>query len=235
MGQFIKYKCDVCGYEHVHDVEIFWIDENFEINVSMLVFLTSTEVSKSLVSGYYQEYYCYDCDSIVKEFIITENPSKMSNEEIIHLIEDYDHTFKIIKFDDKFQNCLSCSRSLDVKSEKAFAVDNEGNFVIEEFFIHDFKDNDKYDFWGYYYGYYCDRCKKQINKFVVMQNLSDTDEDTIRYILKQHTTDLTVLLFDYNRGDCQHCGDELHSLKENSLCPRCREGHLMTVEIRNVD
>ena len=44
MGQFIKYKCDVCGYEHVHDVEIFWIDENFEINVSMLVFLTSTEV-----------------------------------------------------------------------------------------------------------------------------------------------------------------------------------------------
>jgi len=234
MGQFIKYKCDVCGHEHVHDLEVFWIDKNLEINVSMLLFLTSEQMSKSLVSGYYQEYYCYDCDSIVKEFLITENPSNMDTEEIFNLIEDYDHTFKIIKFDDKFQKCLTCSRSIDVKSEKAFAVDKQGDFVIEEPYIHDFKDNDKYDFWGYYYGYYCDDCRKQINKFVVMQNLSNVDEDTIRHILKQHTNDLTVLLFDY-RGKCQHCGGELYSLKDSSLCPKCKEGHLMTVEIRNVD
>ena len=72
MGQFIKYKCDVCGHEHVHDSsdKFFWIDKNLEINVSMLLFLTSEQMSKSLVSGYYQEYYCYDCDSIVKEFLI---------------------------------------------------------------------------------------------------------------------------------------------------------------------
>ncbi len=95
MGQFIKYKCDVCGHEHVQDLEVFWIDENCEINVSMLLFLTSTEMSKALVSGYYHEYYCYDCDSIVKEFIISENPSKMSNEDIINLIEDYDHSSNI--------------------------------------------------------------------------------------------------------------------------------------------
>ena len=234
MGQFIKYKCDVCGHEHVQDLEVFWIDENCEINVSMLLFLTSTEMSKALVSGYYHEYYCYDCDSIVKEFIISENPSKMSSEDIINLIEDYDHTFKIIKFDDKFQNCLNCSRSLDVRSEKAFAVGKDDDFVIEDSYIHDFKDNDNYDFWGYYYGYYCDNCKKQINKFVVMQNLSNVDEDSIRYILKQHTNELTVLLFDY-RGNCQHCGGELHSLKDSSLCPKCKEGHFITVEVRNVD
>ena len=43
MGQFIKYKCDVCGHEHVHDLEVFWIDKNLEINVSMLLFLTSEQ------------------------------------------------------------------------------------------------------------------------------------------------------------------------------------------------
>ena len=48
MGQYVKYKCDICGYEHVHDLEIFWIDENYEINVSMLLFSTSEEMAKSL-------------------------------------------------------------------------------------------------------------------------------------------------------------------------------------------
>ena len=234
MGQFIKYKCDVCGHEHVHDLEVFWIDENFEINVAMLLFSTSAEMSKALVSGYYQEYYCYDCDSIVKEFLISENSSKMSNEEIINLIEDYDHTFKIIKFDNKFQNCIYCSKSLEYKSQKAFAFGKQGNFVIEESFLHSFKDNKDYDFWGYYYGYYCDDCKKQINKFVVMQNLANIDEDSIRYILKQHTNDLTVLLFDY-RDECQHCGGELHSLNPLSLCPKCKKGHLMVIESLDVD
>ena len=84
-------------------------------------------------------------------------------------MSDCDHTFKIIKFDDKFQKCLTCSRSIDVKSEKAFAVDKQGDFVIEEPYIHDFKDNDKYDFGlllRYIYDY-----RKQINKFVVMQKI----------------------------------------------------------------
>lgn len=234
MGQFIKYKCDVCGSEYVHDLEVFWIDENFEINVAMLLRSTSDEMFKALVSGFYQEYYCYDCDSIVKEFLITENSSKMSDEEIINLIEDYDHTFKIIKFDNKFQNCIYCSKSLDYKSQKAFAYDKQDNFIIEESFIHDFEDNEDYEFSGYYYGYYCDDCKNQINKFVVMQNLADIDEDSVRYILKQHTNDLTVLLFE-KRDNCQHCGGELHSLTALSLCPRCKEGHLMVIENLDVD
>ena len=234
MGQFIRYKCDDCGYEHVHDLEVFWIDENLEINVAMLLFSTSEEMSKALVNGDYREYYCYDCDSTVKEFIIKENPSKMSNEDIINLIEDYDHMFKIIKFDNKFQNCIYCSKSLDVKSQKVFAYDKQGDFVIEDFIGHDFADNDKYDFWGEYYGYYCDDCKKQINKFVVKQNLADIDEDSIRYILKQHTNDLTVLLFDH-RDNCQHCGGKLHSLEHASLCPRCKEGHLIVMDVLDVD
>lgn len=234
MGQFIKYKCDICGSEYIHDLEVFWIDENFEINVAMLLRSTSAEMYKALVSGFYQEYYCYGCDSIVKEFLVTENSSKMSDEEIINLIEDYDHTFKIIKFDNKFQNCIYCSKSLEYKSQKAFAYDKQGDFIIEESFIHDFEDNEDYEFWGYYYGYYCDDCKNQINKFVVMQNLADIDEDSIRYILKQHTNNLTVLLFD-KIDDCQHCGGKLQSLKHSSLCPRCREGHLMVIENLDVD
>lgn len=234
MGQFIKYKCDVCGHEHVHDLEVFWIDENYEINVAMLLFSTSVEMSKALVSGSYNEYYCYDCDSIVKEFVIDENPSRMDKGEIIDLIEDYDHTFKIIKFDAKFQTCISCSKDLQYKSQKAFAFDKNGNFIIEEFFLHNFEDNSNFDFWGYYYGYYCDDCKKQINKFVVMQNLSNTDDGSIRYTLTQHTNDLTVLLFDY-LDNCQHCGGKLHSLKDFSICPRCKQGHLMTIESLDVD
>lgn len=234
MGQFIRYKCDVCGHEYIHDLEVFWIDENLEINIAMSLFSTSAEMSKALVSGYYQEYYCYDCNSIVKEFLISDNPSKMSNEEIINLIEDYDHTFKIIKFDNKFQNCIHCSKSLEYRSQKAFAFDKQGDFIIEESFLHDFENNEDYDFWGYYYGYYCNDCKNQINKFVVMQNLASIEGDSIRDILSQHTNDLTVLLFDY-RDNCQHCGGKLHSLKDSSLCPKCKDGHLVIVENRDVD
>lgn len=234
MGQFIRYKCDVCGHEYIHDLEVFWIDENLEINIAMSLFSTSAEMSKALVSGYYQEYYCYDCNSIVKEFLISDNPSKMSNEEIINLIEDYDHTFKIIKFDNKFQNCIHCSKSLEYRSQKAFAFDKQGDFIIEESFLHDFENNEDYDFWGYYYGYYCNDCKNQINKFVVMQNLASIDGDSIRDILSQHTNDLTVLLFDY-RDNCQHCGGKLHSLKDSSLCPKCKDGHLVIIENRDVD
>lgn len=234
MGQFIRYKCDVCGHEYIHDLEVFLIDENLEINIAMSLFSTSAEMSKALVSGYYQEYYCYDCNSIVKEFLISDNPSKMSNEEIINLIEDYDHTFKIIKFDNKFQNCIHCSKSLEYRSQKAFAFDKQGDFIIEESFLHDFENNEDYDFWGYYYGYYCNDCKNQINKFVVMQNLASIDGDSIRDILSQHTNDLTVLLFDY-RDNCQHCGGKLHSLKDSSLCPKCKDGHLVIVENRDVD
>lgn len=232
MGQFINYKCDICGSEYAHDSDVFWIDENLEINIAMSSTSISAEISKALVNGYYQEYHCYDCDSMVKEFLITDNPSKMSSEEILNLIEDYDHTFKIIKFDNKFQSCIYCTKSLEYKSQKAFAFDKQGDFIIEESFLHDFEDNEDYDFWGYYYGYYCDDCKKQINKFVVMQNLSSIDGDSIRDILNHHTNDLTVLLFEY-RDSCQHCGGKLHSLKESSLCPRCKEGHLRIV--KNLD
>ncbi|MDO5824046.1 hypothetical protein [Methanobrevibacter sp.] len=235
MGQFIRYECDVCGYEHIHDLEVFWIDKNLEISVSMLVLMTSREMSKALVSGYYYEYYCYDCQSTVREFSISENSSKLSNEEIINIIEDYGCGLKIIKFDNKFQNCIYCSKNLKLKSQKEFAFDKQGNFIIEDSYAHDFVNNNEYSFWGRYYGYYCEDCKKQINKFVVMQNQDDIDEDSIRYILKQHTHDLTVLLFDYNYN-CPGCRGNLHSFDEEYfLCPKCREGYLIATDAKMVD
>ena len=234
MGQYVKYKCDICGYEHVHDLEIFWIDENYEINVSMLLFSTSEEMAKSLGSGYYHEYFCYDCNEIVKEFLISENPSNMNHEDIIHLIESYDNGPKIIKFDNKFQKCLTCSRSLELRSDKAFSLDKKGNFNIEDMILHDYLNDDEYEFWGVYYGYYCKDCKRQINKFVVMQNYGDLDEDSIRNILLKHTNDLTVLLFDYKVA-CPECEGNLYTLGESSPCPRCHEGKLRLNESLMVD
>ena len=234
MGQFIQYKCNVCGFEYVHDLEVFWIDENFELNVSMLLPSTSTEMFKSLVNGFYHEYFCYGCNRFVREFLISENPSNMSQESIINLIEEYDNSPKIIKFDNKFQNCLSCSDSLKARSIKAFSFDKRGNFEIKDFEFHDFANNDDYDFWGIYYGYYCNDCRKQINKFVVMQNLGNLDEDTIRYVLKKHTNDLTVLIFDY-KDNCPNCGSMLETLDDTSVCPKCREGSLRVVESLHFD
>lgn len=234
MGQFVKYKCDVCGFEYVHDLEVFWIDDNLELNVSMLVPSTSSEIVKSLVNGFFHEYFCYECGQFVKEFLISENPADMGHELIISLIEDYDNSPKIIKFDHNFQNCLSCSNSLETRSVKAFSFDKQGNFEIKDSEGHDFANNENFDFWGIYYGYYCKDCKKQINKFVVMQNLGRLDEDTIRSVLKKHTNDLTVLIFNY-KDNCPNCGGILETLDYSSACPNCGEGSLKVIESLHFD
>ena len=234
MGQFIKYKCDVCGFEYIHDLEVFWIDENFELNVSISAPSISSEMSKSLANGFYREHFCYECGKFVREFLVSENPSNMSHESIISLIEEHDSSPKIIKFSHDFQNCLSCSTSLKTRSVKAFSFDRQNNFEIKDSELHDYVNNENYDFWGIYYGYYCNDCKKQINKFVVMQNLGRLDEETIRNVLKKHTNDLTVLIFDY-KDNCPNCGGMLETLSQFSKCPKCREGSLNVIESLHFD
>ena len=113
-------------------------------------------------------------------------------------------------------------------------LDKKGNFNIEDMILHDYLNDDEYEFWGVYYGYYCKDCKRQINKFVVMQNYGDLDEDSIRNILLKHTNDLTVLLFDYKVA-CPECEGNLYTLGESSPCPRCHEGKLRLNESLMVD
>lgn len=234
MGHFIKYRCDVCGFEYIHDLEVFWIDENLELNVSLLLPSTSTEMFKAPVNGFYQEYFCYECNKFVREFIISENPSNMSHESIINLIEEYDNSPKVIKFDNKFQNCLTCSDSLQARSVKTFSFDKEGDFEVRDYEFHDFVNNENYEFWGIYYGYYCNDCKKQINKFVIMQNLGNMNEDSIRKVLNKHTNDLTVLIFNY-KDICPSCGGMLRTLDDSSMCPKCSEGYLKVIESLHFD
>ena len=178
--------------------------------------------------------FCYECGEFIREFIVAENPADMGHELIISLIEAYDNSPKIIKFNHDFQNCLDCSNSLEVRSVKAFSFDRQGSFEIKDYDSHDFENNESYDFWGVYYGYYCKDCRKQINKFVVMQNLGRLDEDTIRKVLKKHTNDLTVLIFDY-KDNCPNCSGILEALDHSSLCPRCGEGSLKVIESLHFD
>lgn len=237
MGTYIKYECDECGFEYEDDLAIFWIDKGMELHVSQLTFLTSEEMSKSLVSGYYHEYYCYECDNFAEEFLISENPSGMNHESIIKLIEGWDDDLKVIKFDIKFQNCIDCANPLDSKSTKLFSFDKENNFNISEKDYREYvllEDNENDQFWGIYHGYYCDDCSKQINKFVIKENSAKLNEDTIKAILENHTNDLTVLIFDY-KNVCPNCGSDLEFLNQSALCPECRQGHLMTVDMINID
>jgi len=237
MGTYISYCCDECGFEYEHNKEIFWIDEELKLHVSQLLFSTSAEMSISLVNGYFHEYYCYHCGKLVEEFLISENSSNMNNESIIKLIENNGENLKIIKFGDEFQNCLDCATPLESKSEKLFSFSNDGEFSVSDedprgYVLLENNENDK--FWGVYHGYYCEECKKQINKFIIKENSADLDENEIRNILSEHTHDLTVLLFDYE-VHCPECGSNIQALSDLSLCPSCREGHLLIQSMANVD
>lgn len=237
MGTYIKYSCDECGFEYEHDSEIFWIDDNLNLHVSQLLFSTSSEKSKSLASGYYHEYFCYECNNFIEEFLITDNPSDLDYESIIKIIEGYDDNLKIIKFDDKFQKCLTCSQPLEYRSYKLFSFNNNDEFSISDEDYTDytlFEKNKNDKFIGVYYGYYCDECSQQINKFIVKENSSGMDENTIRLILEEHTNDLTVLIFDCEKI-CPNCGRKAEFIEDSSQCPNCKKGSLIIKEVVDVD
>lgn len=237
MGTYIRYNCDSCGFEYEHDLEIFWIDDDLKLHVAPLLFSTSDAMSDSLVSGYFHEYYCYECNNLIEEFLIDKNHSDMDFESIIKLIESYEGNLKMIKFGDEFQSCLDCSQPLQSKSAKLFSVNNQNEFNISDedprvYVLFENNENDK--FWGVYHGYLCDGCGKQINKFIIKENSADLDENTIKTILEEHTNDLTVLIFDHE-SHCPNCNSEIKLLGSDSVCPKCREGHLRIVEEAFVD
>jgi len=221
MGIHTEYSCEECGFKYEDSSDIFWIDDKGYVHVGMLAISSSDEASKALASGGIYKFYCYNCDKIIYNFHVTEKSDEIPKEHIIQLIENMDDNLKIIDFDNKFQNCISCSQDLDLKLEKAFALDDEGEFHVG---MNDFSDKHN-DFSGKYYGYYCKDCSKQINKFVIYENNANLEDSLIKEILKDHTNDLTVFIngsYDY----CPHCGDGLHVLGESSLCPKCKIGVL---------
>ena len=60
------------------------------------------------MTGSYDEFYCYNCGEIVKNFIINEIMEDMygfDEEEIFKYIKDYDDSLKIIELGDEFQKC----------------------------------------------------------------------------------------------------------------------------------
>ena len=86
-----------------------------------LLISTSELMRYRPVTGFYGEYYCYNCGKIVKEFIVNEvwkNMYGFDDENIIRDIENYDDSLKIIEFSAKFQRCLKCGKNLDLKQKR---------------------------------------------------------------------------------------------------------------------
>ena len=224
MGIHTEYSCSDCDFKYEESSDIFWIDNDGFVHVGMLAVNSSEEASNALASGGIYKYHCYNCNNTVYNFHVTEKSIEISKEYIIQLIESLDDNLKIIDFDNKFQNCITCSQDLESKLEKAFALDREGEFHVGDVNRNSFSDGDN-DFSGRYYGYYCKNCSKQINKFVILENNANLEDSLIKEILKDHTPDLTVFIND-SYEYCPNCGDGLHMLGESSLCPKCRIGVL---------
>lgn len=227
MGIHTEYSCNKCEFKYEDSSDIFWIDKDGKVQVGILEVNSSDEASKALASGGIYKYYCYNCNETIYNFHITEKSPEIPKEDIIQIIEKMDDNLKIIDFDNKFQNCISCSKELELKLEKVFVLDNEGEFHVGDY-MSDFSEKDN-DFSGKYYGYFCKDCSKQINKFVILENNAELDDSLIKEILNDHTNDLTVFIngsYEY----CPRCGDGLRILGEDSLCPKCRIGVL---EIEN--
>lgn len=222
-----EYSCSECGYEYEESSDIFWIDKTGNVHVGMLDVSSSDEASKALASGGIYKYYCYNCDKFIYNFHVTEKSNVIPKEDVIQLIENIDSNLKIIDFDNKFQNCINCSQELELKLEKAFALDVDGEFHVGDINLNDFSDKGN-DFSGKYYGYFCNNCSRQINKFVIFENNANLEDSLIKEILKDHTNDLTVFIND-SYEYCPHCGDGLYVLGEESLCPKCRVGVLNIV------
>jgi len=233
MGIHTEYSCSECGFKFEDSSDIFWIDDKGFVHVGMQVASSSGEVSKALASGGIFKFYCYNCRKFIHNFHVTEKSDELSRENIIQLIENYNDSSKIIDFDNKFQNCIYCGDELPLRLKKAFALDCDGKFHIGDVELNDFEDM-PLDFSGRYYGYFCKKCSKQINKFVVLENPANLEDGLIREILRDHTNDLTVFI-DGSYEFCPECGDILQVLGDSSLCPKCRIGVLVIVNREFVD
>lgn len=226
-----SYSCDNCEFEFEDSSGIFWVDVEGFLHVDALNERSSHESSLAIVSGGVYQYYCYNCGNVILKFEIRKKDAKVSREAIIQLLENYNNLCKIIEFDSKFQKCIECGRELSLKLEKVFAVDKEGEFIIDDsVFNYDVLDEDSYKFWGKYYGYFCEDCSKQINKFIIVENNENMSDDGLKNIINSHTNDLTVFI--NNPGDvCPNCREGIEILKESSLCPNCGEGSLKIKDI----
>lgn len=231
MGIQTLYSCDTCGFEFQDSSGIFWVDIEGFLHIDELNEFSSHESSLSIVSGGIYQYYCYNCGKVILKFDVRKMEASVSREAIIQLLENHNDALKIVEFDHKFQNCIECGKELPLKLEKVFAVDIDGKFLIDDsIFNYDVLDEDNYKFWGKYYGYYCDDCSKQINKFVIVENNDGLSDDGIKNILKNHTNDLTVFI--NSPGEfCPNCSREIQILKDSSPCPNCGEGSLKINDI----
>ena len=233
MGTYIKYECENCEFVFESLDQIFWIGEDGKVSVSALTMLSSLKQEDAPINGFYGVGYCYNCKKYVEKYIVHEKIPDIADETIFHLIEGFNDSLKVIEFDNKFQRCLACNEDLDSRSHYQFALDVNDEFLIEDA-MHYFVDEENYKFIGEYYGYYCDDCKKQINKFVILKNIAELDDDEIKSILKEHTNDLTIYL-NRNSDICPDCGDNLEYFTSESQCPKCGEGILMPIESANFD
>lgn len=224
MARKVEYLCHTCGFTYTSVDQIFWIDENGQVIVKPLVMSASSESSNAPVKGFFANYYCYECKKFINKFIIYKKSSDWDDENIIHILEQYNENSKIIQFDDVFQKCLKCGAELPSKADYSFALDVDGEFHIGED-DYDFSKGKDFKFAGIYHGYYCSNCKKQINKFVITENNANLNDSQIKEILEDHTNDLTIFIrSDYDI--CPDCGEEIYYLDQNSTCPNCRRDRL---------
>lgn len=115
MGERLEYKCDNCGWEYIHENDLFMIDKNHEIFLTPILMSTYMVMQDKPVNGNYSEFYCYKCGKFVRKFIIKEiwdNIEGFEKEDIINDIEKYDDSIKIIEFDE------SDSETFLVRNEK---------------------------------------------------------------------------------------------------------------------
>lgn len=225
MARKIDYVCDNCGTTYSSIDQIFWIDEILTFHVEPLLMMTSNESSNAPVKGYFTNYFCYHCNKFIDKFIIYEKSHEIEDERIIQIIEGDSDSNKIIQFDDSFQKCLECGDELKSRADYSFVFNEGDEFNIGETIL-DFSNSENIKFSGEYHGYFCDDCKKQINKFIITENSTDLSDNEIKSILSEHTNDLTIFIrrdFDL----CPECGEKVHYLHNGSTCPNCREGRFI--------
>lgn len=236
MGEYREYVCDNCGWRYINKDDVFMINENHEVTVAPLLISTSEIMQYMPVTGYYGEYYCYNCGKVVKEFYANEvwkNTAGFDDDEIIKYIENYDDSLKLIESSDKIQKCITCGKHLDLNEKRIkYFVLTENNEleIIDESSLSVLdavimRDNIKYKFLGKYYDYFCRDCRKQINKLIIIRNPDNLNENEIKDILNNHISDLTIHLENTTKS-CPECGDELGCLTESSKCPKCGKGKL---------
>lgn len=233
MGTYIKFECDSCGYVFESLDQVFWIGMDGKVSVSALTMLSSLKKEDAPINGFYGVGYCYNCKQFIEKYVVQEKIPDIADETIFHLIEEFNDSLKVIDFDNKFQRCLECNKDLDCKSHYQFALDVNGEFVIEDA-MHYFADEENYKFVGEYYGYYCSDCKKQINKFVIIKNIAELSDDEIKSVLEDHTNDLTIYL-NRDADVCPSCGENIDYFTFESECPKCDEGILIARDISDFD